>query len=102
MNKPEVVRSESDGTIHLRAEVAKESGPDIKYMPEWKAFGWFTALDRVEWDVDVKSAGKFDVYLDWSVADDSAGKPFLFKAGDQRSVVKLARLVRGLPTGMRR
>jgi hypothetical protein len=83
MNKPEVVRSEADGTIHLRAEVAKESGPDIKYMPEWKAFGWFTALDRVEWDVDVKSAGKFDVYLDWSVADDSAGKPFLFKAGDQ-------------------
>lgn len=83
-NQPEVVRSEVDGAIHLRAEVARAIGPEIKYMPEWKAFGWFTEADRVDWDVEVKDKGKFDVYLDWSVSDDSAGKSFVFEAGGQR------------------
>lgn len=90
-NKPEMVKTEADGTIILRAEVAAASGPDIKYMPEWKAWGWFTALDRVEWDVDVKDKGKFDVYLDWSVSDDSAGKAFLFEAGGQRITGKVGK-----------
>jgi len=83
-NTPEVVRPEGDGTILLRAEIAQGIGPEIKYMPEWKAFGWFTELDRVEWEVEAKNNGKFDVYLDWSVSDDSAGKPFVMEASNQR------------------
>ena len=83
-NQPELAKTETDGSIHLRGETARASGPDIKYMPEWKAWGWFTALDKVEWDVEAKDSGKFDVYLDWSVSDDSAGKPFLFEVGGQR------------------
>ncbi len=90
-NHPEVVRPEAAGVIQLRAEVARATGPEIKYMPEWKAFGWFTEADRVEWDVEVKEKGKFDVYLDWSVSDSEAGKPFVFEAGGQKLVGKVGK-----------
>jgi hypothetical protein len=83
-NHPEVVRPDAAGVFQLRAEVARATGPEIKYMPEWKAFGWFTEADRVEWDVEVKEKGKFDVYLDWSVSDSEAGKPFVLEAGGQK------------------
>jgi hypothetical protein len=83
-NIPEVVRPDGDGSILLRAETARAIGPDIKYMTEWKAFGWFSEADRTEWDVEVKSKGKYDLYVDWSVSDDSAGKPIIVEAGTQR------------------
>ncbi|MEX2231471.1 MAG: neutral/alkaline non-lysosomal ceramidase N-terminal domain-containing protein [Cyclobacteriaceae bacterium] len=90
-NNPEVVHSEIGDVITLRAEVARSIGPEIKYMPEWKAFGWFTEADRVEWDVEVKDKSKYDVYLDWSVSDSEAGKPFVFEAGDQKLTGKIGK-----------
>jgi hypothetical protein len=80
------VKPESTGIIRLTAKSGKAIGPAIKYMPGWKAYGWFTAEDRVEWDVKVKKEGGYDVYLEWSVSDEEAGKPFLFKAGDEQLV----------------
>ena len=82
-NQPEVVQPEADG-VHLRAAIARSSGPEIKYMPEWKAFGWFTEADRVEWDVEIEKKGMYEVYLQWSVSDDEAGKPFILEAGRQQ------------------
>jgi len=84
MNNPEIARPASNGQIQLCAETARAIGPEIKYMTEWKAFGWFTEKDRVEWDVEGIAKGKYDVYLDWSVSDDEAGKQFVFEAGKQR------------------
>ena len=78
-----MVRAERDGSLHLNAENGKGVGPKIEYMPEWKAFGWFTAEDKVVWDVRVPRGGAYDVYLTWSVSDKEAGKPFVFQAGDQ-------------------
>jgi hypothetical protein len=34
--------------VHLTAENGKPLGPEIKYMPEWKAFGWLKAKYSVE------------------------------------------------------
>lgn len=82
VNHPKLVRPESDGTLHLGAQVARAVGPEIQYMPEWKAFGWFTEADHVAWDVEVNKGGKYDVYLEWSVSDEEAGKPFIFQADD--------------------
>jgi len=84
INNPTVVRTEAGKPVDLRAEVARATGPDIKYMPEWRAFGWFTEKDRVEWDLELQEGGKYDVYVDWSVSDEEAGKPFIFEAGKQR------------------
>lgn len=84
INKPEVIKAKAGKAIDLPAESARAAGPDIKYMPEWRAFGWFTEADRVEWGVKLKGRGVYDVYLDWSVSDEEAGKPFVFEAGTQQ------------------
>lgn len=83
INKPELVRAGKDGSILLTAENGKGVGPEIKYMPEWNAFGWFEATDHVEWDVQVKRSGEYDAYLSWSVSDEEAGKPFLLESGGE-------------------
>tara|TARA_R110002049_G_scaffold307038_1_gene506614 strand:- start:185731 stop:186318 length:588 start_codon:yes stop_codon:yes gene_type:complete len=79
-----LVRPESDGSLRLSAEKGRAIGPDIKYMPEWKAFGWFTAKDRVEWDVLIKESGEYDVFLEWSVSNKEAGKPFVLVTRDKQ------------------
>ncbi|MEX2591514.1 MAG: hypothetical protein WD426_01985 [Anditalea sp.] len=81
VNIPATVKASPDGSLKLSAEKGKATGPEIKYMPEWKAFGWFTAKDQVEWEVEIPKAGKYDVFLDWSVSDGEAGKSYLFETG---------------------
>jgi hypothetical protein len=66
--------------VHLTAENGKPLGPEIKYMPEWKAFGWFTAKDSVEWEADIPAAGEYNVRMEWSVSDEDAGKEFILIA----------------------
>jgi hypothetical protein len=66
--------------VHLTAENGKPLGPEIKYMPEWKAFGWFTAKDSVEWEADIPAAGEYNVQMEWSVSDEDAGKEFILIA----------------------
>lgn len=84
VNNPEKVKAAADGTLLLTAENGLAVGPEIKYMPEWRAFGWFTAADRVQWEVDVAGSGDYEVELEWSVSDEEAGKEFLLEAGDQQ------------------
>ena len=90
-NTPGVVSADRANVLHLDASVARAVGPEIKYMPEWKAFGWFTEADRVEWDVDVAEKGKYDVYLEWSVSDAEAGKPFVLEAGNKKLNSKIGK-----------
>lgn len=81
VNIPSLVTEKESGTLRLTAENGKPLGPEIKYMPEWKAFGWFTAADSVEWEVEVANPGKYKVELEWSVSDEDAGKEFILIAG---------------------
>ena len=83
ITKVSTVAQQSDGILWLNAYNGKGIGPKIKYMPEWWAFGWFTNLDRVEWDVDVKLAGEYKAEMVWSVSDKEAGNEFLLEAGKQ-------------------
>lgn len=83
LNIPEISRPAENGSIYLTAENGKGIGPDIKYMPEWNAFGWFTAKDRVEWDLDLPTKGTYEVWMEWSVSDEEAGKPFVLTSGNQ-------------------
>ena len=84
VNRPELVTAQADGSLLLTAENGKPIGPEIKYMAEWRAFGWFTAADRVEWDVDASHAGEYEVHLEWSVSNEEAGKEFLLEAKDNQ------------------
>lgn len=91
VNSQQLVVQEADGILHLTAAKAKSVGPNIKYMPEWKAFGWFNTDDRAEWTTKVDKAGKYDVYLKWSVSDGEAGKSFAFDAGKKIVKGKIAK-----------
>ncbi|MBO9592590.1 MAG: neutral/alkaline non-lysosomal ceramidase N-terminal domain-containing protein [Niabella sp.] len=84
INHLEAVQKEADGSYHLSSWMAGAEGSRIKYMPEWKAFGWFDAKDKATWNADIAKAGKYDVYLEWSVSDTMAGKTFELIAGNKR------------------
>lgn len=80
INLPEMVGINDQNQLVLTANKGKGIGPKIQYMPEWKAFGWFTGADYVEWDIEVTKAGSFDVQLEWSVSDEDAGKNFIIES----------------------
>lgn len=77
-NQPELVRQGADGSYDLDSWIAGTKGDQIKYMPEWKAFGWFNTSDQAIWDVNITKSGRYDVYLEWSVSDAAAGKSIEF------------------------
>lgn len=83
-NHEEIIQKAEDGSYYLSSWLAGTQGSKIKYMPEWKAFGWFDAKDQAIWKVNIANAGKFDVYLDWSVSDASAGKSFELIIGNKK------------------
>lgn len=80
VNRPSIVVPDKDAVLSLTAENGKGIGPDIKYMPEWKAFGWFTHQDRVEWEIYSKEDKEYTVVMEWSVADDHSGQPFILES----------------------
>ncbi|MCL6259275.1 polysaccharide deacetylase family protein [Aquiflexum sp. TKW24L] len=82
-NIPELIRSSADGRLMLTAEKGRAIGPDIKYMPEWRAFGWFTDKDSVVWEVEIPEEGIYEVWMKWSVSDEEAGKQFILSAGKE-------------------
>lgn len=82
VNNPRLVKADIDGSILLTAENGKAVGPEIKYMPEWRAFGWFTANDKVEWEVETDKPKEYEVFLEWSVSDEEAGKEFIIETKD--------------------
>ena len=75
--QPSLVRLGKNGVLRLNAEKGKAIGPEIKYMPEWRAYGWFTAADRVEWQVQIPETGIYEVNIEYSVDNLEAGKQFI-------------------------
>ncbi|MBX2923523.1 MAG: hypothetical protein KF746_15080 [Chitinophagaceae bacterium] len=84
VNRQETIQKEADGSYRLVSWMAGTEGNRIKYMPEWKAFGWFDAKDQAIWKADIEKPGKYDVYLEWSVSDAVAGKSFELMAGNKK------------------
>lgn len=84
INQPGLVRADPSGRLRLTAEKGKGSGPDIQYMPEWNAFGWFTEKDQVTWELEVPETAIYQVWLDWSVSDEEAGKEYLLSVAGQQ------------------
>lgn len=83
-NHQQVIQIRADGKYFLHASLAATEGSQIKYMPEWQAFGWFDAGDQAIWKVNIEKKGKYDVYLRWSVSDAAAGKSFELVSGRKK------------------
>lgn len=88
-NQLSKIEKSDDGNYYLTSAKAGAAGQSIKYMPEWKAFGWFNTTDQAEWEVETDQTGKYDVYLDYSVSDAEAGKSFVFESGSKKLKGKL-------------
>lgn len=84
VNRREVVQKDDDGSYRLVSWLAGTAGERIKYMPEWKAFGWFDAKDQALWKANIEKAGKYDVYIEYSVSDKEAGKTFALQYGNKK------------------
>jgi hypothetical protein len=84
VNIQELVQKEADGSYLLVSWLAGTVGDRIKYMPEWKAFGRFDTKDQAIWKTNIAKAGKYDVYIEYSVSDKEAGKIFMLKAGNKK------------------
>lgn len=92
-NRPTRIDKNIKGAYHLTAAKGKAIGPDIKFMPEYQAFGWFTSKDRVEWEVDAKKTGDYQVDIIYSVDNAEAGKEFILTSPTSQLVGKV------LPSG---
>jgi putative membrane-bound dehydrogenase-like protein len=90
-NRPEVIRTDSDGIFWLLAANAKIYGGDITFEPPTQNIGyWHGPQDYVAWDLEVEADGSFDVYLNWACSDDTAGSLALVEGLDApiRTVVR--------------
>ena len=71
------------GVFHLDAAYGKGIGPKIKYMEEWKAFGYFNESERIEWLLDAAQDDLYEVFLEWSAEGSVVGNPYQIIVGNQ-------------------
>lgn len=76
-----VIEPNDQGELVLSAADATVHGEKIKYMPERKALGWWTANDYAEWKVKIPADGTYDVVMEWSLDKEHAGNKFTFEIG---------------------
>jgi putative membrane-bound dehydrogenase-like protein len=86
---PTLVRPDEKGVLNLESIDALASGPEVKYMPKEKAFGWFTSRDKAEWNIEVPETGLYEGYLTWSVDKNNAGHPWILLHGTTQMKVGL-------------
>jgi hypothetical protein len=76
-NAPRVVVPAEDGTITLSAQTAEIYGDQIAFEQALQNIGfWHSPTDRVSWRVEVPSPHDYDLFLEWSCAEESAGNTF--------------------------
>lgn len=79
-NHPETIRERADGRLLLLATEAAIYGGDITFELPFRNIGyWHGAEDHVVWQLDLKQAREWDVYLDWACADESAGNAYVIQ-----------------------
>lgn len=84
-NKPEVIRLESDGGYWLLANKAEIYGSSLILEDKYGNLGyWNKEEDHAVWSLNVAKPGRYEVWLDWACADDTAGNSFVIQVGAQR------------------
>ncbi len=81
---PEKIQPGARGQIVLPAHSSRIDGVKLAYMPEWDALGFWRDTDQAAWDLEQVKAGTYDVFMEWSVALEHAGNPFVLESGNHR------------------
>lgn len=84
-----VIKSGTDGTLSLSAAAGVGLGPEVRYMPEWAAFGHMTGKDRLEWPLEVAVAGTYAVQIVAAATTEQAGQPLTLAVGNAKLAVKV-------------
>ncbi|MFO0929347.1 MAG: c-type cytochrome [Gemmataceae bacterium] len=80
-NRPEPVRPDRDGVLHLTARNAEVHGPSLIFEAKYGNLGfWSAPADRAVWTVEVPRGGKFQVWLDHACDPANAGNTFVLEA----------------------
>jgi putative membrane-bound dehydrogenase-like protein len=76
-NRPKLITPNDRGNLSLTAASAEIRGGDIVFEAPFGNIGsWHGESDRATWRVNLPKTGRFDIYLDVSCANDSAGNRF--------------------------
>jgi putative heme-binding domain-containing protein len=89
-NKSAIIKLAQDGELLLAATNAEIFGPTLVFEVQYQNLGFWSSADDVAiWTVTLPKAGKYEVWLDWACANDSAGNSFVLEsdAGKLRSKV---------------
>ena len=85
VRKVDILSITPEDIVSVHANDGVGVGPKIKLMPEWDAFGFFSTGAHIEWNkIEVPKTGVYDVFMDWSVSDSDAGKPYVYKIGNRK------------------
>lgn len=83
-NQPQLVSAEKGARVlRLFASRAFVYGPTLVYEQGYGNLGfWQSEDDRGEWKMEVVAAGKYDVYLDWALANSPATNSYRLELGN--------------------
>ncbi|HZZ82553.1 MAG TPA: PVC-type heme-binding CxxCH protein [Gemmataceae bacterium] len=90
-NDPQTQAPEKDGIFRLLPASAAIYGPSIVLEKKYGNFGfWSSADDHVIWTLNVPKSGKYDVWIYYACAKDSAGNSLALQTGKSRLAHKVA------------
>ena len=76
--------------MQLYATNCEIYGPKIELVPLFKNLGkWQSENDRVVWNVELPTAGRYAMWLNYACTDDDAGNEWILEAGDHKLTGKV-------------
>jgi putative heme-binding domain-containing protein len=84
-NQPQLAPVRDDGSIRLLAMHAEIYGPTLVYEELYSNLGfWGSSQDYAVWNLDVPTAGTYEVTFDYACSPESAGNRFVLSCEDQQ------------------
>jgi len=89
-NRPELILADKEGEFRLLASNGEIYGNSLIMEPQHNNLGfWSSANDQVVWTMEVPKPEKYDVWLDWSCDNGTAGNSFRLQIEDAKVVGKV-------------
>lgn len=81
-NSPATVQSDGLGVLRLAAAQARIYGPSMVFESTYGNIGWWSSeQDFVAWTIQVDQPGRYEISIDYAVADGAAGDRFELTIG---------------------
>ena len=89
-NNPATVRPSKDNNLRMTANMARIYGPNAVFESKYKNIGfWSHVKDKAEWTAEIVHDAKYEVWLDYACADDTAGNTAAITIEDQTITSKI-------------